>query len=42
MWLKTRSICAAAAYDEMERLSAFLLSECCADTDTKHPDHDHG
>lgn len=35
-------ICAAAAYDEMERLSAFLLSECCADADTKHPGHDHG
>ncbi|RVT86889.1 ArsR family transcriptional regulator [Rhodobacteraceae bacterium CCMM004] len=25
-------ICAAAAYDRVQRLSAFLLRECCADT----------
>ena len=35
-------ICVAAAFEEMKSLSAFLLSECCADSDTKHEDHDHG
>ncbi|MBT8409698.1 MAG: helix-turn-helix domain-containing protein [Alphaproteobacteria bacterium] len=33
-------ICIAAAYDRMEDLSAFLLSECCADT--AQTAHDHG
>ncbi len=32
-------ICAAAAYDEMEALSRYLLSQCCADTLTGHKDH---
>ncbi len=26
-------ICAAVAYEHVQRLSDFLLSECCADTD---------
>lgn len=34
-------ICVAAAYDEMESLSRFLLSECCADTEHPHKDHSH-
>ena len=29
-------ICHAAAFDQMQRLSDFLLSECCADSDTPH------
>jgi len=35
-------ICAAAAYDEMKALSAYLLSECCADSheETGESDHD--
>jgi len=34
-------ICAAAAYAEMQALSQFLLSECCADTPaTKEPKDD--
>lgn len=32
-------ICIAAAYDEMEALSRFLLSECCADA--SHPTQGH-
>jgi len=32
-------ICAAAAYDRMETLSRFLLSECCADVDVDHRSH---
>ena len=37
---KGRSIiCAAVAYDMIENLSNFLLSECCADA--KNSDHDH-
>ncbi|KMW57597.1 Transcriptional regulator, ArsR family [Candidatus Rhodobacter oscarellae] len=35
-------ICAAAAFDLVEALSQFLLSECCADTDAGHKDHRHG
>lgn len=35
-------ICIAAAFDEMEALSGFLLSECCADSDTPCEDHNHG
>lgn len=27
------TICAAIAYDEINKLSAFLLRECCADSD---------
>ncbi len=38
---KGRSIiCAAAAYDVMETLSKFLLSECCADATSKDHPHD--
>ncbi|WP_299553740.1 helix-turn-helix transcriptional regulator [uncultured Tateyamaria sp.] len=33
-------ICAAVAFDEVQDLSNFLLTECCADT--PHSDHDHG
>ncbi len=33
-------ICAAAAYEEMQALSAYLLSECCADTEDGHTHHD--
>jgi len=33
-------ICAAVAYDELQSLAGFLLTECCADAPTK--DHDHG
>ncbi|MEM7731172.1 MAG: metalloregulator ArsR/SmtB family transcription factor [Pseudomonadota bacterium] len=29
-------ICAAVAYDELRALSAFLLKECCADSDEGH------
>lgn len=40
---KGRSIiCIAAAYDEMQALSDFLLSECCADCETKAEGHRHG
>jgi DNA-binding transcriptional ArsR family regulator len=34
-------ICAAAAYDEMKALSAYLLSECCADATDDQKDHPH-
>ncbi len=34
-------ICVGAAYDEMEELSQFLLSECCADADHTHKGHSH-
>ncbi|KCV81896.1 putative transcriptional regulator [Actibacterium atlanticum] len=33
-------ICAAAAYDEMQSLSDFLLKECCADAPDESHDHD--
>jgi len=33
-------ICAAAAYEEMKSLSAYLLSECCADSTTRGHNHD--
>ncbi len=35
-------ICIGAAYDEVKNLSAFLLSECCADCDSPEKDHPHG
>jgi len=35
-------ICAAAAYSEMKALSAYLLSECCADSAHPHGDHADG
>jgi len=34
-------ICAAAAYEEMKALSAYLLSQCCADAGADHKDHRH-
>ena len=37
---KGRSIiCAAAAYDVVQNLSEYLLSECCADTEGGHKEH---
>ena len=35
-------ICAAVAYEEVEALSRFLLTECCADAPEPSKDHDHG
>ena len=35
-------ICAAVAYAEVEALSRFLLTECCADAPAPSEDHDHG
>lgn len=35
-------ICAAAAYETMQELSEFLLSECCADCPPEARSHDHG
>ena len=35
-----RIICIGAAYEQMEALSSFLLTECCADC--SETDHDHG
>lgn len=37
-----RIICIAAAYDEMQTLSQFLLNECCADAVQPYEGHDHG
>jgi DNA-binding transcriptional ArsR family regulator len=34
-------ICVAAAYGVMKALSAYLLSECCADAGAGHEGHDH-
>lgn len=34
-------ICIAAAYDEMEALSQFLLRECCADAAAQCKGHEH-
>lgn len=34
-------ICIAAAYERMEALSSYLLSECCADSSPEKA-HDHG
>lgn len=40
---KGRSIiCAAVAYEMVERLSEFLLSECCADAGEHSHDHHKG
>jgi len=33
-------ICVALAYDEVQRLADFLLSECCADLENCEHDHD--
>lgn len=35
-------ICAAVAFDEVQDLSNFLLTECCADTDVGGKEHTHG
>lgn len=35
-------ICAAVAFDEVQSLSNFLLTECCADSATPCEDHTHG
>ncbi|WP_299732020.1 metalloregulator ArsR/SmtB family transcription factor [uncultured Tateyamaria sp.] len=35
-------ICAAVAFDEVESLSNFLLTECCADSAAPSKDHPHG
>ena len=35
-------ICVAAAYSVMGALSDFLLSECCADSERNHKEHNHG
>lgn len=35
-------ICAAVAFGEVEALSNFLLTECCADAGTPCEDHNHG
>lgn len=35
-------ICAAVAYQEVEALARFLLTECCADSTAPCKDHDHG
>ena len=37
-----RRILCHAVYDEMQALSEFLLTECCVDSTTSHPEHDHG
>lgn len=34
-------ICVAAAFNEMQLLSDFLLSECCADSDDQSEGHSH-
>jgi len=36
------TICAAVAYEEVEALAHFLLTECCADAQMPSEDHDHG
>lgn len=35
-------ICVAAAYDTVDALSEFLLSQCCADAQAPCERHDHG
>ncbi|MFL4468548.1 ArsR/SmtB family transcription factor [Tateyamaria armeniaca] len=35
-------ICAAVAFDEVQSLSTFLLTECCADSAEPHKDTPHG
>ena len=36
------TICAAVAYDEIQALAHFLLTECCADAHIPCEDHEHG
>lgn len=35
-------ICIGAAYDRMQELSEYLLTECCADSENTSKDHSHG
>ena len=35
-------ICAAVAFDDVQKLSGFLLTECCADAAGKKGDQDNG
>lgn len=35
-------ICVGAAYEEIQALSDFLLSECCADSPPGEEEHNHG
>ncbi|MDO6584201.1 metalloregulator ArsR/SmtB family transcription factor [Salipiger sp. 1_MG-2023] len=37
-------ICAAAAYEEVQALSEFLVTQCCADCEgcSEHPEHHDG
>ncbi len=34
-------ICVAAAHDQLQALSKYLLKECCADSPDGHEDHSH-
>ncbi len=36
------TICAAVAFDDVQALANFLLTECCADSAPDHEDHCHG
>lgn len=36
------TICAAVAYEEVQALAQFLLTECCADAPAPCKEHDHG
>lgn len=36
------TICAAVAYEEVEALAHFLLTECCADAQSSSEDQEHG
>ena len=36
------TICAAVAYDEIQALAHFLMTECCADAQTPCEGHPHG
>jgi len=36
------TICAAVAFEEVQALAQFLLTECCADAVAPCEDHDHG
>lgn len=36
------TICAAVAYEEVQALANFLLTECCADAASQCTEHDHG
>ncbi|MFT6675097.1 MAG: DNA-binding transcriptional ArsR family regulator [Sulfitobacter sp.] len=36
------TICAAVAYEDVQALAHFLLTECCADAGIPCKEHDHG